>query len=82
MKKIKELVDQWEKAINKPFNIISSVEIGREDFRQVIEEIKKLQEENRILKEFVDENSVEIIEKKMEPYYEELAKLWNEEESE
>ncbi|MFE8704121.1 hypothetical protein ACFYKX_26490 [Cytobacillus sp. FJAT-54145] len=42
-----------------------------------ISKFKELMDRLNVLEDFVEENSVETIEKKMEPYYEELAKILN-----
>lgn len=42
------------------------------------EYVKQLEKENQQLKDFINETSVETIEKSLEPYYEELEKLYNE----
>jgi broad-specificity NMP kinase len=54
MKKCEEVIEMWEEECEKPFNYVFNIQINREDFNEMVEEIKVIIRENNQLKEKVD----------------------------
>lgn len=51
---------------------------GYQEFNNFNRLVKEQNENYKKLYEYFDETSIETMEKKLEPYYEELAKMWEE----
>lgn len=73
---LNDKIEEWKRQIDQ------AVEYGfcfdALIVKEMVEELIKLKNENEKLKAFIDETSVETLENKLEPYYEEVAKLYNE----
>lgn len=70
--KIAEWKRQIEQAIE--YDLYFDVVIVKE----MVDELENLKNEYEKLKDFIEETSVETVEKKLEPYYEEMMKFYQE----